>query len=95
MVKKVTPKKNWKELSYKEKLSYVLCIVSFTVGVILAILGMLIIPVGEISASVLTATGLFLAFCGSVIGIHVAYKSKFEDFLLEIEDKLHKKDEEQ
>lgn len=72
-----------------------MCIISFTVGVVLAFTGMIIIPAGQISASVLSAVGLFLAFSGAVIGIHMAYKSKFEDFIMEIEDKLHKKDEEE
>lgn len=83
-------KKGWKDLSYKEKVSYILCIASFVTGAVLCFTGMLVVPLGEISASVLTGTGLFLTFCGSIIGIHMAYKQKFEDFAMEIGEKLNK-----
>ena len=44
----------WKELNFKDKLSYILCIFSFIIGVLLTIAGFVVKPLGEVDASVLT-----------------------------------------
>ena len=74
----------WKELSFKDKLSYILCIFSFTIGVILTIAGFIVNPLGDIDASVLTSLGLFLSFSGSIIGITQHYSQQLEYFNTEI-----------
>ena len=74
----------WKELSFKDKLSYILCIFSFIVGVLLTIAGFIVNPLGDIDASVLTSLGLFLSFSGSIIGITQHYSQQLENFKTEI-----------
>ena len=74
----------WKELSCKDKLSYVLCICSFIIGVLLTIAGFIVNPLGDIDASVLTSLGLFLSFSGSIIGITQHYSQQLENFKTEI-----------
>lgn len=76
--------KNFKQLSFKDKLSYILCIASFTVGVVLTMLGMFINPLGEIHSSVLTSLGIFLSFAGALIGINSHYSTQLENFKSEI-----------
>lgn len=48
---------------------YVAAVIAFLTGVGLCIAGFYVPPQGEISGSVLTATGEFLTFFGSVFGI--------------------------
>ena len=74
----------WKELSFKDKLSYILCIFSFSIGVLLTIAGFIVNPLGDIDASVLTSLGLFLSFSGSIIGITQHYSQQLENFKTEI-----------
>lgn len=74
----------WKELSFKDKLSYILCICSFIIGVLLTIAGFIVNPLGDIDASVLTSLGLFLSFSGSIIGITQHYSQQLENFKTEI-----------
>lgn len=76
--------KSFKQLSFKDKLSYILCICSFTFGVLLTILGMFISPLGEIHSSVLTSLGIFLSFSGAIIGINSHYSTELENFKNEI-----------
>lgn len=84
----------WNELSFKDKLSYVLCIFSFIIGVILTIAGFIVKPLGEVDASVLTSLGLFLSFSGSIIGISHHYSQQLENFKEEIRSQ-QEKDKEQ
>lgn len=65
-------------------MSYILCIASFTVGVLLTFLGMFISPIGEIDSSVLTSLGIFLSFSGALIGINTHYSTQLENFKSEI-----------
>ena len=74
----------WKELTFKDKLSYILCIFSFIIGVMLTIAGFIVNPLGDIDASVLTSLGLFLSFSGSIIGITQHYSQQLENFKTEI-----------
>lgn len=48
---------------------YVAACIAFLTGIGLCIAGFCVPPEGEISGSVLTATGEFLAFFGSIFGI--------------------------
>ena len=84
----------WKELSFKDKLSYVLCIFSFIIGVMLIIAGFIVKPVGEVDASILTSLGLFLSFSGSIIGITHHYSHQLDNFKDEIRSQ-QEKDKEQ
>ena len=74
----------WKELSFKDKLSYILCIFSFIIGVLLTVAGFIVNLLGDIDASVLTSLGLFLSFSGSIIGITQHYSQQLENFKTEI-----------
>lgn len=74
----------WKELSFKDKLSYILCIFSFIIGVLLTVAGFIVNPLGDIDASVLTSLGLFLSFSGSIIGITQHYSQQMDNFKAEI-----------
>ena len=83
----------WKELSFKDKLSYVLCIFSFIIGVLLTIAGFIVNPLGDIDASVLTSLGLFLSFSGSIIGITQHYSMELDKFKSSIINTINTKDE--
>lgn len=83
----------WKELSFKDKLSYILCIFSFIIGVILTIAGFIVKPLGEVDASVLTSLGLFLSFSGSIIGITQHYSMELDKFKSNIINTINTKDE--
>ena len=84
---------NWKSLSFKNKMSYVLCISSFIIGVSLTVAGFLVNPLGEVHASILTSLGVFLTFSGSVIGIAQHYGAQLEGFKSEIRKELKDSDE--
>ena len=84
---------NWKSLSFKNKMSYVLCISSFIIGVALTVAGFLVNPLGEVHASILTSLGVFLTFSGSVIGIAQHYGAQLEGFKSEIRKELKDSDE--
>lgn len=77
-------KSNWKSLDFKSKLSYVLCISSFLIGVLLTIAGFIVNPIGEVHASILTSLGVFLTFSGSIIGIAQHYSMELEKFKSDI-----------
>lgn len=80
----------WKQLSFKDKLSYILCIFSFIIGVLLVIAGFIVRPLGEVDASVLTSLGLFLSFSGSIIGITQHYSHQLENFKAQIRTQQEK-----
>lgn len=84
---------NWKSLSFKNKMSYVLCISSFIIGVVLTVAGFMVNPLGEVHASILTSLGVFLTFSGSVIGIAQHYGAQLEGFKSEIRKELKDSDE--
>lgn len=88
-------KRNWNSLDFKSKLSYVLCIASFIIGVTLTVAGFLVNPLGEVHASILTSLGVFLTFSGSIIGIAQHYSMELEKFksdILSMEKKEEDKD---
>ena len=82
----------WKELSFKDKLSYILCISSFIIGVLLTVAGFIVAPLGEVDASVLTSLGLFLSFSGSIIGITQHYSMELDKFKSNIINSINTKD---
>lgn len=53
----------------KDIIIWVAAIIAFLTGIGLCIAGFYVPPAGEIDGSVLTATGEFLTFFGSVFGI--------------------------
>lgn len=83
---------NWKSLGFKDKLSYILCIASFVIGVVLTVAGFIVDPLGEVNASVLTSLGIFLTFSGSIIGISQHYSQQLESFKTEIRSEVAEKD---
>lgn len=62
----------------KDIIVWVAAIIAFLTGISLCIAGFIVPPQGEISASVLTATGEFLTFFGSVFGIGEYTKVQIE-----------------
>ena len=86
-------KMNWKNLDFKSKLSYVLCIASFVIGVLLTIVGMLINPLGEIHSSVLTSLGCFLTVSGSIIGIAQHHGAQLGGFKREVRKEISKEED--
>lgn len=85
---------NWNSLSFKNKMSYVLCISSFIIGVTLTVAGFLVNPLGEVHASILTSLGVFLTFSGSIIGISQHYSMELEKFKADILS-MEKKEEDE
>lgn len=61
--------------------------IAFVTGIGLCIAGFIVPPQGEISGSVLTATGEFLTFFGSVFGIGEYTKIQIEKLKQTSEDK--------
>ena len=85
---------NWNSLSFKNKMSYVLCISSFIIGVSLTVAGFMVNPLGEVHASILTSLGVFLTFSGSIIGISQHYAIELEKFKSDIL-RMKKKEEDE
>ena len=83
-------KSNWKSLDFKSKLSYILCIASFIIGVLLTIAGFMVNPLGEVHESILTSLGVFLTFSGSIIGIAQHYGAQLEEFKSEVRKEISK-----
>lgn len=75
-------------MTFKDKLSSVLCIVSFMAGIGLIIASMVIPPHGVIDASVLTALGMLLTWSGSIIGISQHYGNELERIKSEINKRV-------
>lgn len=71
-------KQNWGNLSFKTKLSYILCVVSFVLGALFSTAGFIVSPLGEISGSVLGQSGIYLSFSGAILGIGQFVSSQLE-----------------
>ena len=84
-------KKTFKELSFKDKVSMILCVTSFGFGTLFAAGGLFLPPPGVIDASVITSFGIFLTFCGSILGINNHYKLQMEKIKSEISNMTDKK----
>ena len=86
----------FKDLTIKDKISYILCCASFVCGTVLTFIGVFVNPIGEIHSSVLTSLGIFLTFSGSLIGINTAYSKELYTFKTEVQrtiDEKHKSKE--
>ena len=86
----------FKELPIKDRVSYILCVLSFIAGTSLTFTGMFIAPVGVIDSTVLTSLGVFLSFSGALIGINSHYSTELNHFKSEVERSIgekHKTDE--
>lgn len=81
----------FKDLPAKDKISYILCVISFVCGTALTFLGMFINPIGEIDGSVLTSLGVFLSFSGSLIGISSHYSTELNHFKSKVEYEINEK----
>ena len=65
----------------KDIIVWVAAIIAFLTGIGLCIAGFYVPPTGEIDGSVLTATGEFLTFFGSVFGIGKYTEMQLEKIL--------------
>ena len=63
----------------KDIIVWVAAIIAFLTGIGLCIAGFYAPPIGDINGSVLTATGEFLTFFGSVFGIGEFTRIKIEE----------------
>ena len=73
----------------KEMIQYAVAMVCIVFGLVLvAIGGLFIDPIGEVSASFLTCLGVLLTFAGSIFGISAHYNSELVNFKSEIRSKL-------
>lgn len=75
---------SWSELSIRDRIAYVVTSAAFVVGASLSIIGLIIPPVGEVHPSVITLVGLFLSFCGALLGISHHFNNELERFKSEI-----------
>lgn len=72
----------------KRSVEFWLAVILIVAGVTLLFLGFYAVPIGEISASVLTAFGEIGTFSGSVMGIDYNYRYKRDK--LEYEERKNK-----
>lgn len=82
--------KKFSELSIKDKVAYVTALASFFLGWGLIIAGFIVNPLGEISASVITAFGTALVYTASVLGISLYFSNELMLFKKEIKQKINK-----
>lgn len=69
----------------KRAIEFWLALVLVIAGLVLLFLGFYAVPIGEISASVLTAYGETATFAGSLLGIDYSYRFKRDKLQLEEE----------
>lgn len=77
-------KTKFKDLNVKDKVSLVLCVLAFIFGAALTLVGLIVEPQGEIHPSVITTFGMFLTFCGSILGISQHYKLELEKLKMQV-----------
>ena len=76
----------------KRSVEFWLAVILIIAGVTLLFLGFYAVPIGEISASVLTAFGEIGTFSGSVMGIDYNYRYKRDKLEYEGRNKKEKKE---
>lgn len=81
----------FQDLSIKDRLSYILCVLSFLAGTTLTFISIFLKPIGEIHSSVLTSLGVFLSFSGALIGLNLHYSTELSHFKKEIENVIESK----
>ena len=79
--------------SVRTTIIWTAAVIAFFAGVGLCIVGFTVPPKGEISGSVLTATGEFLTFFGSVFSIGEYSRIKIEQIREEARGKKKKEEE--
>lgn len=72
--------KKFSDLSFKDKAAYITAIASFILGWLLICGGFIVDPLGEISASVITAFGTALVYTASVLGISLYFSNELTNF---------------
>lgn len=82
--------KNFSELNFKDKTAYITALASFFLGWALICAGFIVNPLGEISASVITAFGTALVYTASVLGISLYFSNELTMFKKEIKQKIDK-----
>ena len=79
-------KQQFDELTFKEKLCYLLAFLSMSAAFVMAFMGMFMPPEGEIDNSVLYAFALVLLFVGALLGIDMKYEASRDKFKRDILD---------
>lgn len=81
---------NWSQLTFRDKVAYIVTCAAFTIGAALAVAGLIIPPMGEVHPSVITLVGLFLSFCGALLGISHHFENELEKFKNETLSSINK-----
>lgn len=81
-----------KKTKTRDIIVWVAAIIAFLTGIALCIAGFCVPPTGDISGSVLTATGEFLTFFGSVFGIGEYTRIQMKKLSAKADDELADKD---
>lgn len=84
--------KKFSDLNFKDKVAYITAIASFALGWILICAGFIVDPLGEISASVLTAFGTALVYTASVLGISLYFSNELSVFKHAITKQINKEE---
>ena len=74
----------------KRTIEFWLALILVLSGLVLLFLGFYAVPIGEISASVLTAYGETATFAGSLLGIDYSYRFKRDKLQMEDERERRK-----
>lgn len=82
----------WKDLTFKDKLSYLFAIVCFSLGWIITFIAFFIDPIGTVADSILWILGQSLLFTGAIIGIGQYYNAQTQNFKYEIKKFIKSKD---
>lgn len=80
--------KKFSDLSFKDKVAYITAITSFILGWLLIGAGFIVSPLGEISASVITAFGTALVYTASVLGISLYFANELTTFKRSVNKRL-------
>ena len=84
-------KMTWKELSFKDKLSYSFAMVCFSLGWIITFIGFFVPPVGFVADEILYILAQSLLFTGAIIGIGQYYNAQTQNFKYEIKKLISSK----
>lgn len=85
-VNNMAAKTTWSDISVRDKISYIVCVLSFVLAGCSFIMAMYIPPMGVVDPTVLTGVGMFLTFTGSILGISQHYKVKHEELNYKFEE---------
>ena len=83
---------NFKSLSFRDKTAYLTAIASFILGALMAFIGLFLPPVGEISGSVLSYTGMATSYTASILGVSMYFKQKVDKIEGYVESKFKEKE---